>query len=121
MDANEEGEIAVSCESLDGKWEAVGSEIPSFGNDDVTRQWYHFSGDQFWWEFLYRDGRKQRMRFTFRIREGGFEWKGKNSVTFETNAFHVAEFLIFRPSHGMETWMVRIGKFGEEVHPSYLT
>ena len=110
---DEEEERAISCESLKGKWEAVGSEIPTFGKDDVTKQWYHFSQDQFWWDFLYRDGKTQRMRFTYSIREGGFEWKSKKSVTYETRAFHIAEFLVFRPFHGMETWLVRIGNFGE--------
>lgn len=114
MNANEEDGIPVSCESLYGKWEAVGSEIPEFEKPDSIKQWYHFSDSEFLWDFLHKDGRKDLLRFTYRIREGGFEFGSPASVVFGITAFHVDGFLIIRPDvTGMETWLKRVGSFRE--------
>jgi hypothetical protein len=113
MAANEELERAISCRSLEGKWEVVGSEIPTFGEGVVIKEWYQFSEDQFWLEFLLEDGKKEFVKYNYLISDEMIRFESKKSPVFEIVAFHVAEFLIIRPSHGMEIWMVRIGNFGE--------
>lgn len=108
MDANER---PVLRESLRGKWKVVGSEIEE---SDHLADFYHFSDDELWWEFHFKDGQKSIHRFKYEIKEGVIRFRSRStSHHLSLMAFHIEEFLVFRPAHEMETWMKRIGEFGE--------
>lgn len=108
MAANER---PVSSGALHGKWEVVGSEIENW---DDRAEFYHFSFDDFWWKIHFKDGQEAIQRFKYRIEDGVIRFKSRSASDFwSLEAFCIEEFLVFRPPHGMESWMKRIGDFGE--------
>jgi hypothetical protein len=98
--------MKLTHEALQGSWIVVGSEIEHvMAGDEV----YHFvPPDRFVMEFKQPDGRPYQSKHRYQLTDDGFIFGHEGDMRSAVTAWLESGFLIFRPSHGMETWSTRL-------------
>jgi hypothetical protein len=95
----------MDAQTLLGTWISAGSEIPEH---KVGTEAYHFcEPDIFLMEFYNDTGPSHVSKSRFACTPEGFRYGSHESMPHEVVAWIEAEYMIWRPTHGMETWFSR--------------
>jgi hypothetical protein len=97
--------MKISHESIAGAWIVAGSEI-----DDLLPggEIHRFTPpDRFETTYIQPDGYSCRTKYRYELTEEGFRYGIGDKLHCQVTAWLDSGFLIFRPNHGMETWMSR--------------
>ena len=96
----------MNAQTLIGSWISAGSEIPEH---KVGTEVYHFcEPDIFLLEFYDDKGSSHVSRSRFAATSEGFRYGSHGSMPHEVVAWIEADYMIWRPVHGMETWFSRV-------------
>jgi len=98
--------MKLTHENLLGSWIVSGSEIEHVGPGDEI--YYFTPPDRFVMEFKQPNGGWDRSNHRNALTEEGFIFGPEGDLRCAVTAWMESGFLIFRPTHGKETWSTRM-------------